>query len=129
MQTATAIPSAATQAHWGKKPPLDLTFPTLETINSKPDIAQWLAELKAAPELLRELMAAANIGKTEQFPPLATVTKTHVDTAAAAHYLNRRPQTLRGWHCHGDFIDGLRPLVINSRLAWPVAGIKKVMGV
>ena len=91
-------------------------------------VAQWLAELNAAPELLRELMAAANIVRTEQFPPLATVTKTHVDTAAAAHYLNRRPQTLRGWHCHGDFIDGLRPLVINSRLAWPVAGIKKIMG-
>ena len=66
----------------------------------------------------------------QQFTPLAQVQRTHVDTNAAAHYLNRRPQTLRGWHCHGAFpADGLRPLVLNGRLGWPVAGIKAVMGV
>ena len=66
----------------------------------------------------------------QRFAPLAQEQRTHVDTAAAAHYLNRRPQTLRGWHCHGAFpTDGLRPLVINSRLAWNVAAIKSVMGV
>ena len=65
----------------------------------------------------------------QRFAPLAQEQRTHVDTAAAAHYLNRRPQTLRGWHCHGAFpTDGLRPLVINSRLAWNVAAIKSVMG-
>ncbi len=72
--------------------------------------------------------SAATLAHWEKFPPLQSVTRTHVDTASAAYYLNRKPQTLRGWHCHGDFIDGLRPLVINSRLAWPVAGLKKVMG-
>ncbi len=121
MLNATAIPSAATLAHWEK-------FPSLQSV-TKPDIAQWLAELKADPELLRDLMAVANIVKTEQFPPLATVTKTHVDTAAAAHYLNRRPQTLRGWHCHGDYPDGLRPLALNGRLAWPTAAIRSILGV
>jgi hypothetical protein len=64
------------------------------------------------------------------FTPLAQEQRTHVDTNAAAHHLNRRPQTLRGWHCHGDFpSDGLRPLVLNGRLAWSVAAIKLVMGV
>ena len=63
------------------------------------------------------------------FTPLAQVQRTHVDTAAAAHYLNRRPQTLRGWHCHGQFpTDSLRPLVLNGRLAWSVAAIKSAMG-
>ena len=61
--------------------------------------------------------------------PLAQEQRTHVDTNAAAYYLNRKPQTLRGWHCHGDFpTDGLRPLVLNGRLAWRVAAIKAAMG-
>ena len=64
------------------------------------------------------------------FPPLESVTRPAVDTASAAHYLNRRPQTLRGWHCHGDYpADGLRPLSLNGRLAWSVAAIKAAMGV
>ena len=67
---------------------------------------------------------------TQAFTPLAQVQRTHVDTNAAAHYLNRRPQTLRGWHCHGSFpTNGLRPVVLNGRLAWNVAAIKSVMGV
>ncbi len=64
------------------------------------------------------------------FTPLAQEQRSHVTTAAAAHYLNRRPQTLRGWHCAGDFpTAGLRPLVLNGRLAWPVAGLRRVLGV
>jgi hypothetical protein len=63
------------------------------------------------------------------YTPLAQEQRTHVDTNAAAYYLNRRPQTLRGWHCHGHFPnDVLRPLVLNGRLAWSVAAIKAVMG-
>jgi hypothetical protein len=62
------------------------------------------------------------------FTPLAQEQRTHVDTATAAHHLLRRPQTLRGFHCHGAYPDdALRPLVVNGRLAWPVAGLKKVM--
>ena len=62
-----------------------------------------------------------------QFPTLESVTRPAVDTASAAHYLNRRPQTLRGWACHED--GPLRPVRINGRLAWPVAGIKAALGV
>lgn len=67
---------------------------------------------------------------TPTFTPLAQEQRTHVDTAAAAHYMNRRPQTLRGWHCHGAFpTDGLRPLSLNGRLAWIGSAIKAAMGV
>lgn len=63
----------------------------------------------------------------QQFPSLETVTRPAVDTAAAAYYLNRKPQTLLTWAC---FEDGpIRPLRINGRLAWRVADIKAVMGV
>ena len=63
------------------------------------------------------------------FPPLAQEQRTHVDTNAAAYYLNRRPQTLRSWHSRGDFpTAGLRPLVLNGRLSWSVTAIKAVLG-
>ena len=61
------------------------------------------------------------------FTPLALETRPAVDTAAAAHYLNRRPQTLRGWACLEN--GPLRPIRINGRLAWPVAAIKQLLGV
>ena len=63
------------------------------------------------------------------FTPLALETRPAVDTAAAAYYLSRRPQTLRGWACLENFPDGLRCFRINGRLAWPVAGLRKVLGV
>ena len=63
---------------------------------------------------------------TQQFPSLESVTRPTVDTAAAAHYLNRRPQTLRGWACLEN--GPLRCLRINGRLAWPVSELKRVLG-
>lgn len=64
------------------------------------------------------------------FPALEAVNRPAVDTATAAHYLNRRPQTLRGWACHEDGpLRPLRPLRINGRLAWPVADLRRVLGV
>ena len=63
----------------------------------------------------------------QQFPPLESVTRPTVDTAAAAYYLNRRPQTMRAWACLEN--GPLRPVRINSRLAWPVSEIKRVLGV
>lgn len=64
-----------------------------------------------------------------QVTPLELENRPTVNTATAAFYLVRQPQTLRGWACLENFPDGLRPLRINGRLAWPVAGIKKVLGV
>jgi hypothetical protein len=63
----------------------------------------------------------------QQFPPLESVTRPTVDTTAAAFYLNRRPQTLRGWACTEQ--GPLRPLRCYGRLAWRVADIKRVLGV
>jgi hypothetical protein len=62
-----------------------------------------------------------------QFPPLESVTRPAVDTAAAAYYLNRQQQTLRGWACHED--GPLRPIRINGRLAWPTKKIRELLGV
>lgn len=63
----------------------------------------------------------------KQFPPLESVTRPTVETASAAHYLNRRPQTLRGWACLET--GPVRPLRINGRLAWPVSDLRRVLGV
>ena len=61
------------------------------------------------------------------FTPLALETRPAVDTTAAAHYLSRRPQTLRGWACLEN--GPLRPIRINGRLAWPVAELRRLLGV
>lgn len=63
-----------------------------------------------------------------QFPPLELETRPAVDTAAAAHYLNRRPQTLRIWACR-DGSGPIRPIRVNGRLAWRVADLRRVLGV
>lgn len=63
----------------------------------------------------------------QQFPPLELVNRPAIPTEQAAHYLGRRPQTLRGWACleRGP----LRPIRIHGRLAWPVADIRRLLGV
>ena len=64
---------------------------------------------------------------TPTFPPLESVTRPAVDTAAAAYYLNRQQQTLRGWACHED--GPLRPIRVNGRLAWNTQKIRELLGV
>jgi len=63
----------------------------------------------------------------QQLPPLEQVNRPTVPTEQAAHYLCRRPQTLRGWAMRGD--GPIQPLRINGRLAWPVGDLKKLLGV
>lgn len=63
----------------------------------------------------------------QQFPKLESVTRPTVDTAAAAYYLNRRPQTLRCWAVYQD--GAIIPIRISGRLAWPVSELKRVLGV
>ena len=65
---------------------------------------------------------------TAPFPPLALVTKPNLTTAEAAYYLNRRPQTLRGWACLEKFPEGLRCKRIGGLLAWPTASVKMLAG-
>ena len=64
-----------------------------------------------------------------QFPPLELVTRPLVPTEQAAYYVLKRPQTLRGWACAETFPDGLRPVRLGGKLGWPVAGIRKLLGV
>lgn len=59
------------------------------------------------------------------FGPLENETRTTISTAAAAHHLNRKPQTLRIWACLEN--GPIRPIRINGRLAWQVAEIKALL--
>lgn len=59
------------------------------------------------------------------FPPLEQESRSHVDTACAAFYLSRMPQTLRLWACLES--GPIRPVRVNGRLAWSVADIKYVL--
>lgn len=64
----------------------------------------------------------------QQYPPLELVNRPTVPTEQAAHYLLRRPQTLRAWAMKDGF-GPLRPLRVHGRLAWPVDAIKAALGV
>lgn len=63
--------------------------------------------------------------QSNQFTPLHQLTRPTVPTADAAHYLNRRPQTLRAWACLEN--GPIRPVRINGRLAWRVADIRALL--
>ena len=62
----------------------------------------------------------------QQFTPLALENRPTVATAAAAYYLNRRPQTLRGWACLET--GPVRPIRINGRLAWKTDDLRRLLG-
>lgn len=59
--------------------------------------------------------------------PLECEPRTALPTREAARHLNRAPQTLRLWACMEN--GPLRPVRVNGRLAWPVADIRRVLGV
>ena len=61
----------------------------------------------------------------QRFTPLENETRTAIPTDAAAHHLNRKPQTLRSWACLEN--GAIRPIRINGRLAWPVAAIRSLL--
>jgi hypothetical protein len=63
------------------------------------------------------------------FVPLHLETRTHVSTAVLCRHLSRKEQTARGWASAGTHPAELRPLRVHGRLAWPVAGIRAVLGV
>lgn len=65
--------------------------------------------------------------KDSAFTPLHEVLRAALTTKEAAYHLNRAEQTLRLWSCRDD--GPIRPMRINGRLAWPVADIRKLLGV
>ncbi len=62
-----------------------------------------------------------------QITPLAQELRTAVTTREAAIHLNRAQQTLRIWALSGN--GPVQPLRIQGRLAWPVAELRRVLGV
>lgn len=60
--------------------------------------------------------------------PLHLESRSALPTSEAAAHLGRKPQTLRIWAMRGGF-GAIRPIRVNGRLAWPVAGIKAALGV
>lgn len=65
--------------------------------------------------------------KTIQPVALEREIRASLPTSEAAFHLNRAQQTLRLWAMRED--GPLRPVRINGRLAWPVAELKRVLGV
>ncbi len=63
----------------------------------------------------------------QQFTPLELETRPTVDTAAAAHYLHKAPQTLRIWACKEN--GPIRPRRIGAHLHWATADIRRMLGV
>ena len=65
--------------------------------------------------------------KTFQPTPLALETRAALPTSEAAFHLNRAQQTLRIWALQNN--GPVKCLRVQGRLQWPVADIKRVMGV
>jgi len=59
--------------------------------------------------------------------PLHTETRSVLPTDEAAAHLNRQTQTLRKWAMQG--IGPIQPIKVGRRLGWPVAGLRKLVGV
>ena len=78
--------------------------------------AQWITELNGLPQL-------------PQYLPLEQVTKPNLTTRELAYYSNMAEQTWREKACYDTAPEGLRPLRVCGRLAWPTAGAKKLLGV
>jgi hypothetical protein len=127
-----------TTTHHGAELREAATGPAFVSLESKTVAADasrtfpTLAELVAAEKKdhttlqQRELGEKQRQGAPPTFPPLDRETRVAVDTATAAYHLNRQPQTLRGWACHED--GPLRPVRVHGRLAWPVAELRRVLG-
>lgn len=75
----------------------------------------------------KEATAPVQPNAPPNFRPLATETRATLPTPEAAFHLSRAQQTLRLWAMRQD--GPVRPLRINGRLAWPVADLKRILGV
>jgi len=64
--------------------------------------------------------------KQLQLTPLAQEARTAITTAEAAAHLNRSTQTLWLWACKET--GPIRPVRVMRRLAWPVADLKRALG-
>ena len=74
-------------------------------------------------------VTAQQANQPADFVPLHLETRTHVTTAVMCRHIGRQPQTARGWASAETFPPCLKPIRVSGRLAWPVAGIKQILGV
>lgn len=63
----------------------------------------------------------------QSFTPLELETRPTVNTAHAAHYLHKAPQTLRIWACKEN--GPIRPRRVGANLHWATADIRRLLGV
>lgn len=63
---------------------------------------------------------------TPALTPLETERRATLPTEEAARHLNRAPQTLRIWAAYGR--GPVSPRRVNGRLAWPVADLRRALG-
>jgi hypothetical protein len=91
-----------------------------ESVDLQHDRKQYLTQVQLSPD---------RTGHPADFLPLDHETRSHVSTKVMCYHLGRKEQTARGWASAETFPDGLRPLRVRGRLAWPVAGIKRLLGV
>lgn len=61
------------------------------------------------------------------FPPIHDEHRPCVGTAQAAHYLDLAESTLRDWSCKNE--GPLKPRKFGRKLLWPMAEIRKLLGV
>ena len=69
-------------------------------------------------------MQLANLQRPDRTGALLAL----LSEAQAAYYLDRAPQTLRMWAMK-DGTGPVRPLRVHGILAWPVAELRRVLGV
>jgi hypothetical protein len=65
----------------------------------------------------------------QQFTPLELETRPTVETAAASHYLHLAPQTMRIHACRQTGPIRVIRIPGSAKLHWPVAEIRRVLGV
>ncbi len=97
------------------------TFANQQSPDIQAMFSQFLAQLP--PAQIEQLTRKPSDG----FPDIRTESRTHVATYIAAHWLGRQNQTLRGWACLEN--GPLRPIRVSGKLAWPVAEIRRLLGV
>lgn len=64
---------------------------------------------------------------TIELVPLAHEARTAIPTREAARHLGRASQTLRCWAMRDT--GPIRPIRVHGRLAWPVAELRRLLGV
>ena len=100
-------------------------FPPLESV-TRPNVAAAAKATYTSVQAMREATTSQQFNAP--YPPLEQVTKPNLTTAELAYYTNMAEQSWRVKACYDTAPEGLRPLRVCGKLAWPTAGAKKLLG-